>query len=137
MQASDLMTARPTTIRPEATIRQAVALLQDLDVRHLPVVDVEGQLVGMLSDRDLRALTIPFISAGESQGTLVTALGSPVSSVMTSDVLSVEPETDVDEIVELMLENRIGAVPVVDRDSGLVGIVSYMDVLREATFEEA
>jgi acetoin utilization protein AcuB len=136
MQASDLMTARPATIRPEATIRQAVALLQDLDVRHLPVVDIEGQLVGMLSDRDLRALAIPFISGGESQGTLMTALGSPVSSVMSADVLSVDPEAEVDDIVELMLDSKVGAVPVVDRDRGLVGIVSYMDVRREASFEE-
>jgi acetoin utilization protein AcuB len=136
MQASDLMTSSPATIRPEATIRQAVALLQDLDVRHLPVVDVEGRLVGMLSDRDLRALAIPFISGGESQGTLMTALGSPVSAVMSADVLSVDPEAEVDDIVELMLDSKIGAVPVVDRDRGLVGIVSYVDVLREASFEE-
>jgi acetoin utilization protein AcuB len=50
--------------------------------------------------------------------------------------MSVDPEAEVDDIVELMLDSKVGAVPVVDRDRGLVGIVSYMDVLREAQFEE-
>ena len=50
---------------------------------------------------------------------------------MTADVLSVDVETDVTEIIELMLEHKIGALPVTDGDGGLVGIVSYMDVLRE------
>jgi acetoin utilization protein AcuB len=50
---------------------------------------------------------------------------------MSTDVLSVDPETDVGEVVDLMIEHRVGAVPVVDADSEeLVGIVSYMDVLR-------
>jgi acetoin utilization protein AcuB len=62
-----------------------------------------------------------------------------ISSIMTADVLSVDVESDVTEIIELMLEHKVGAVPVVDGDGGVVGIVSYMDVLRElaALAEEA
>ncbi len=130
MIAQDLMTADPVTIQSRAKIREAVELLQTLDVRHLPVLDDEGELVGMLSDRDLRALALPHLVGGEYAGVLQTGLNTPVATMMSSNVLSVEPETDVEEIVELMLDNKIGAVPVVDRDRGLVGIVSYMDVLR-------
>lgn len=124
------MTPDPVTIAAQAKLREAVDILQNLDVRHLPVVDEDGDLVGMLSDRDLRGLALPHLVGGEYAGVVQTGLQATVATVMTSNVISVEPETDVEEIVELMLENKIGAVPVVDRDRGLVGIVSYMDVLR-------
>lgn len=59
-------------------------------------------------------------------------MGQPVSEVMSSDVIVVTPATEVVEIIDLMTENRIGAVPVVDNDSHLAGIISYVDVLRAA-----
>lgn len=127
----DLMTENPVTIHTYATVREAARLLQTLDIRHLPVVDDEGALVGMLSDRDLRGLTIPQVFAGDYAGDLETALDARIASLMSSDVLSVEAEDDVAVVVELMLENKVGAVPVVDGDGALVGIVSYMDILRE------
>jgi CBS domain-containing protein len=130
MNAQDLMTPDPATIPANAKLRDAVEILQNLDVRHLPVIDDEGELVGMLSDRDLRGLALPHLVGGEYAGVMQTGLQATVATVMSSNVLSVDPETEVDEIVELMLENKIGAVPVVDRDRGLIGIVSYMDVLR-------
>lgn len=119
MIAKDLMTANPKTIATHTRVREAVELLDRLDVRHLPVVDGEGALVGMLSDRDVRA--IEFSSANE-----------PVVSVMSSSVVAVEEEDDAEDAVDLMLENKIGAVPVIDGEGVLVGIISYVDVLREA-----
>ena len=130
MNAQDMMTPDPITIKAHAKLREAVEILQNLDVRHLPVLDEEGELVGMLSDRDLRGLALPHLVAGEYAGVVQTGLQATVATVMSSNVLSVDPEAEVEEIVELMLDNKIGAVPVVDRDRGLIGIVSYMDVLR-------
>lgn len=119
--AMDIMTTKVISIRTTATVREAIRTLDELDVRHLPVVDDRDELVGMLSDRDLLQLR-------RSE----EALRRPVSEVMSGDVLSVSPGADVTEIIDLMTENRIGAVPVVDRDSHLAGLVSYVDVLREA-----
>lgn len=130
LTAHDLMTESPATVGPTWTIRSAVRLLQTLDVRHLPVVNEQGELVGMISDRDLRALALPVVVGREYVGTLETALDASVSSLMTGDVLSVEEEDPASEIVEMMLEHKIGAVPVTDADGSLVGIVSYIDVLR-------
>lgn len=130
MIAEDLMSPRPVTVRATAKVREAVALLQGLDIRHLPVVDDRGALVGMLSDRDLRGLALPYVVGGEYVGTVQTGLEAPVRSVMTTDVLSVARDADVSVIIDLMLDHRIGAVPVLDPNDGLVGIVSYMDVLR-------
>ncbi len=115
------MTPKVVTIKPTATVRQALKMLAELDVRHLPVVDEAQELVGMISERDLLRLR---------RSTEV--LNQPVSDVMSGDVLVVTPVTGVEEIIDLMTEHKIGALPVVDNDSQLVGIVSYVDVLRAA-----
>jgi acetoin utilization protein AcuB len=133
--ARDLMTENPTTVSPRATAREATRLLHALDVRHLPVVDEEGTLVGMLSDRDLRGLTVPLLAGGERIADRETALDATVGSLMSSDVLSVELDDDAAEVVELMLEHKVGAIPVVDGDGALAGIVSYIDVLRNLPLE--
>lgn len=119
--AMDLMTTKVVTIRQTASVREALKTLDEFDVRHLPVLDERQELVGMLSERDLLRLR-------RSQD----VLKQPVSEVMSADVLAVTPATDVVEIIDLMAENRIGAVPVLDNDSHLAGIISYVDVLRAA-----
>ena len=119
MQAQELMTKHPTFVRSSTRVNEAAELLHSLEVRHLPVVNDEREIVGMLSDRDLR----------ERDG------DERVADIMSSNVFSVEEEDDVSDAVELMLENKIGAVPVVDADGALVGIISYVDALRAARFD--
>lgn len=104
--------------------------LLELDVRHLPIVD-HGQLVGIVSDRDLREVTSRLLREGvTSTG---PSLSTPIGAVMSSDVLSVDPETDLAEACDLMIEHRVGALPVVVTGTDeLVGIVSYVDLLRAA-----
>ena len=109
MIARDLMTEAPATVGPTATVRKAVDILQTLDIRHLPVVNDDGELIGMLSDRDLRSLSIPYFTEDGEFGNLRVILDSSVASFMSSDVLSVDTEADGAEIVELMLDNKIGA----------------------------
>jgi CBS domain-containing protein len=130
MTARDLMTPGPATVTSQATIAEAWDLMRDLDVRHLPVVDGET-LVGMLSDRDLGNLDVIRLLTEEGADALRRQLGRPVVQLMSSDVVAAEPETEVSELVTLLLEHRIGAIPVVTPDTRqLVGIVSYVDVLR-------
>jgi acetoin utilization protein AcuB len=135
--ARDLMTGTPVTVTPATTLGEAARILQTLDIRHLPVVDEEGTLVGMLSDRDLRGLTTPVALDADAVAVTQPSLGARVASAMSSDVLRVEAEDDVAVVVELMLEYKVGAVPVVDADGALVGIVSYVDVLREMPLGDA
>jgi CBS-domain-containing membrane protein len=135
--AHDLMTANPASIPSTAKVRRAVDILQTLDIRHLPLVNEERELIGMLSDRDLRALSVPYFVGEEHVGSLRTALDANVTNLMSGDVISVNEEADAAEIVELMLDHKIGAVPVTDADGTLVGIVSYMDVLRAMPLEAA
>ncbi len=133
--ARDLMTDAPATVTPATTLRRAVEILQTLDIRHLPVVNEDGELIGMLSDRDLRALSIPYFMGSDCVGS--KALDGRVSSIMSGDTLSVDAETDIAAVVDLMLENTIGAVPVTGEDGALVGIVSYIDILRNVPLQLA
>jgi CBS-domain-containing membrane protein len=129
--ASDLMTPNPFVIPASARVGDALRALQELEVRHLPVVNSEGALVGMLSDRDLRGLAVPVLIDGEWLGTVRLALDASVQSMMNSDVFSVGIEAEVEEIVDLILGEKVGAVPVLDADGKLAGIVSYVDLLSK------
>jgi acetoin utilization protein AcuB len=105
-------------------VEEALAQLAEADIRHLPIVE-SGALVGILSDRDLREA----VPGGLWSSSPV--LGEAVSSIMSGNVVSATPETDLGEVVDAMIEHKIGAVPVVEADSAkLIGIVSYVDVLR-------
>ena len=118
MIARDLMTPNPMTVTPQASIADAWELMRELEIRHVPVVE-DGALVGMLSDRDLARLDI------------ARMLAMPIVNVMSSDVIAIEPETELSEVVELLLEHKVGALPVIRSDTRkVVGIVSYIDVLR-------
>lgn len=130
MNASDIMTPEPVSISPKATVAEAIDLLREMEIRHLPVVH-HGELVGMVSDRDLREVTLPtspdsFEDEGQAQ-----RKGQAIADVMQADPITVGPEDDLGDVIDLLLEHRIGALPVVDdATEKLVGIVSYIDVLQ-------
>jgi CBS domain-containing protein len=130
MIAADLMTENPRTMLPTDTVSQAVEALQSMNVRHLPIVDEGGRLIGMLSDRDLGPLMKTFTERAEVEHMVVPLSRRPVAELMSGGVVSVDLESDVAEVIELMLDERIGAVPVVDDADNVVGIISYVDVLR-------
>jgi CBS domain-containing protein len=128
--ARDLMTPNPVTVTPDATVAEAWDLMRELDIRHVPVVQ-DGALVGMLSDRDLVYLDVGRVLAAEGVDAVRRELGTPVVKVMTSDVIFVESDAELGDVVELLIENKIGAVPVVRPETReVVGIVSYIDALR-------
>jgi CBS domain-containing protein len=104
--------------------------MRELDARHVPVVDGDT-LVGMLSDRDVSSLDVGRLLTEGGADALRRQLARPVVQLMSADVIAVEPETDLGELITLFLEHKVGALPVVMPDSRqLVGIVSYIDILR-------
>jgi acetoin utilization protein AcuB len=134
LAAAEIMTENPRTLRVDDPIADAMEALHSMGVRHLPVVDDHGELVGMLSDRDLGRLARQFTQGGDAVEVLLTHGRIPVGRAMSTDVAYVDAETDISEIVQIMLERKVGAVPVVDRDGQVVGIISYVDVLRAVPF---
>ena len=132
MTVEEIMTENVKTVRDTDSLGEAFELLAELDIRHLPVVR-DDEVVGMLSDRDLRALGFNTVNDVESMDELRAALEGPVSNLMSGNVLTVGRSTDVVDVVDLMVTEKVGAVPVVDEGtSNLVGIVSYVDVLKAA-----
>lgn len=129
MQAQDVMTPNPVTVPLQATVAEVWDLMRERAVRHLPVLD-DGTLVGMLSDRDLAQFDLARVFTAEGAEALRHELGTPAVKAMSSDVITVGPEAELSEVVDLLVENRIGAVAVVRPETQeLVGIVSYVDVL--------
>jgi len=130
MNARDVMTPNPMTIRSQATVAEAWDLMGEMEIRHLPVVD-DGTLVGMLSDRDLGRLDVTRMLVAEGADALRQELATPVAKLMSLDVIAAEPETELGDIVDVLVEHKVGALPVVHPDTReLVGIISYVDVLR-------
>jgi CBS domain-containing protein len=130
MTADEIMTDDVTTIEEHQSLAQALEIMEEKGIRHLPVVRGR-EVLGMLSDRDLRGFGMSLVSDMETLDKLKARLGAPVSTAMSADVVSVEPTSEVAEVVDLLIEEKLSAVPVIDEESNeLVGIVSYIDVLR-------
>lgn len=130
MRALELMTKDPASVTELTTVSEALGLLYELDIRHLPVVR-GGELVGILSDRDLRRFREPPTDDELAESVDQPPENPTVSTLMNTNPAQVDPETEAGEIVELMLLHRVGALPVVDSETNqLLGIVSYVDLLR-------
>ena len=130
MTARELMTPNPVTVTVEESLADAWDLMRELDIRHVPVVQA-GALVGMLSDRDLGHLDMARMAMGEGADALRRELARPIIDLMRSDVIFVEPETGLNDVITLLIEHKVGALPVVQPDTReVLGIVSYIDVLR-------
>lgn len=130
MRVQDVMSSNPVTVSPETSVAEVWDLMREHTIRHIPVLD-QGALVGMLSDRDLAHFDMARLLNVEGADALRRGLATPVARVMSSDVVDVSPDADLGEVVDLLVDNRIGAVPVVRPETqDLVGIVSYIDVLE-------
>jgi CBS domain-containing protein len=135
MRVRDVMTKNPAHLGSDATIFAAFNLLKDLDVRHLPIVDAE-ELAGILSDRDLGAFSGAELETAMNANSLFDLsemLKKRVSDYMDKNVFFVTPESLVSDAIDLMIDQKIGAVPVVNAENTLVGIVSYLDILKAAS----
>ncbi len=125
---SDLMTQDVKTITPGANLLVLADLFDSNDMRHVPVVDDEGEVVGLVSDRDLlrNVLTDQAdVPLSVRQTAMRDALGE---SIMTADVITVEPNASLRTAARLLLDNKFGCLPVTE-DAILLGIVTQADFL--------
>lgn len=121
----DLMTTNPTTCPTSATVVEVARVMKQEDVGSVPVVEGD-QLVGMVTDRDI---VIRVIADGRD------VESTSVSDVVSSDVVTVDPDTSIDQALDLMSENQVRRLPVVEGGQ-LVGIVAVADVARAADEEK-
>ena len=127
MRVVDVMTKDPLTVTPTETIGQADEVMYTNNIRQLPVVQ-EEELLGIVTDRDIRS----FLSGSllESPEIREKSFNAKVSEIMTTEPITLSPDDDLQEALELMINEKIGGIPVVDETEGLVGIVTYVDALR-------
>lgn len=129
-QVRTVMRAAPAIAAPETELFDAVALMSARQVRHLPIVDQQHKVVGMLSDRDVRNII------GDPRRFLVEpdarerVRQQRVADVMSRQVIAVTGDAPVTSAIEHLVHEHIGALPVVDDRGVLVGMVSYVDVVR-------
>jgi CBS domain-containing protein len=132
MRVKDLMSRQVVTVGASDSCLEAVARMHRARVRHLPVVNDEGLLVGIVTDRDLRHhLFSPQVYkdlGAISMEILLKAV--PVAEIMSTDVMSVGPDEDLVDAARCMLEEKVGSLPVVD-GGRTVGILTETDLLRQ------
>ena len=123
------MTRDPITARPDQPVLEAVALMMERGFKQVPIVDGGGRLVGMVSGEDVRE------AIGDPDGALHRELAEleelPISMVMSTAPDSVGEDTPLAEVAHHLADEAAGALPVVDADHRLVGVVSYVDVVRK------
>jgi CBS domain-containing protein len=116
----DIMTTNPRTVEPSTPIFEAARIMRDDDIGSLPITE-GNQLFGTITDRDI---TIRAIAEGrDPQGTTVQEIAS-------RDLITVDPQQDLDEALRLMAQHQVRRLPVVEEDGRLVGIVAQADVAQ-------
>lgn len=124
--ARDLMTAPVLSLPSDSTLTEAWTVMTRRGFRHIPVTSMHGTLVGMVSDRDLLHHVPELITLANTG----LAAQRRLAEIMTPRVISATPTTDIREITRVMLDERIHAVPILDGNRRLVGILSTHDLLR-------
>jgi len=112
MKVANVMTTHPVSVTPEDSIHQVLEIMKEENIRQLPVTN----------EKELRSL-----SYFEEQE---VAMKTEVATVMTDKPITLSPDDDLREAVELLLEEKVGGIPVVDPDVVLMGIITNVDVLR-------
>jgi acetoin utilization protein AcuB len=117
------------TVEPDMSIMEALNLMKTKNIRRTPVVDAKGKLIGIVSDNDL-------LNAGPSQATSLSVweinylVGKiTVKKVMSTTVLTVSEDTPIEEAARIMVDNKVGGLPVM-KDKTIVGIITESDLFK-------
>jgi acetoin utilization protein AcuB len=125
----DWMTRPAVTIRDDASVRAAIEVMKARKIRHLPVVNTQGRLVGIVTDRDLRQMPFDPAVQEQLQEAVARVAERPIREAMTWGVVAVTPESGIRQAARIMYEQKIGAVPVIE-GGRVVGMLTERDVLR-------
>ena len=115
----DAMTARPTTVAPQTTAKEAARIMKTEDVGSLPILE-NDRLVGVVTDRDL---AIRLLAEGKGAETAVGEIAS-------KDVITIDPQQSLEEAARLMAEHQLRRLPVCEEDGKLVGILAQADIAQ-------
>ena len=130
MLVRERMTRSPVLCQPNLPVNDAFDLMKKEHIRRIPVVDKNGKLVGIVSDKDL-------LRVSPSPATTLSAYEIPyllskvkVNDVMTRKVITVSEDTPVEDAARIMVDNKIGGLPVVNDEAVVVGIITETDIFK-------
>jgi acetoin utilization protein AcuB len=135
MRVEELMTSKVFVVEQDDYVDRVFFLIHYERIRHLPVVE-KGKVIGIVSDRDLYKALGPKSNSNVIEGGAgaysaeLHMVAKKVRHIMHRGVITVKRDTSAAEAAALMADNKIGALPVVDKDNKLVGILSSTDILR-------
>lgn len=129
MFVSRSMTRKVITVDQEATIFDAQELLAKNKIRHLPIIDKDRRLIGIITDRDIRS-ALPYKSLMENGSEKERVSKFKVKDIMTKDPITISPTYTIQDALLIIQNSKVGALPVVDDDHKLKGIISVRDLLR-------
>jgi CBS domain-containing protein len=121
-KVGDVMTSRPRAVTPQTPLNEVAEVMESEDVGSVPVVDGD-RLVGIVTDRDI---VVRAIAKGKDPK------GMPASEVSSSELVTVGPDDDLSDALELMARYQVRRLAVTGEDERLMGVVSQADVAREA-----
>ncbi len=129
MYISEYMTSDPITISSAVFLPEARRILNEFHIRHLPVVDRENKLVGIVSDRDLRSA---YPSSVTSRGDKILAFEqvekTTVADMMTTTCSTLGPDATLDDALLIFDRDKVGGIPVVSEDNVVLGMFSLLDL---------
>lgn len=122
--ASDLMTSQLKTLSPKASIFDAIQLSKEHNIRNIPVVDDNEQLLGIISQKSLFNKAMHMLTLYGTQDSVKLEQETSVQEVIETDYLTAQPSTSIDDIIPLFKGNHHGCLPVVDAEQKLHGIIT-------------
>jgi acetoin utilization protein AcuB len=130
MNVRSIMTARVVTVEMDDRLDVVKKIFDTLKFHHLLVVDDRKKLSGVVSDRDLLKALSPYVGSAAETARDIATLNKRVHQIMSRNPLTLHPEAQIADAVELLLKERISCIPIVDREFKPVGILSWRDVLK-------
>ena len=119
MVVRECMTPHPITLEADADYKHALELMQEHAIHHLPVVDAQGRVTGIVAERDLLLAALQFNTSAVD-----------VARVMHRDVVTVRDDAPITHAASLMIRYTIGGLPVLDRDERVIGVITETDLFR-------
>lgn len=119
MLVHDHMTPRPITLRIDADFKSALKVMEQHAIHHLPVLDADNRLVGIVAERDLMFAALRYLGSSVD-----------VEQVMHRKVVTARPDMTVTAAASLMVANAIGGLPVVDDGGNVVGVITETDIFK-------
>ena len=130
MFVSERMATDLITIGPDFTIAEARNKMSDNSIRHLPVVDDEGVLIGIVTDRDMRdAMPSTLVKNADYEETVSLIMNYLVSDIMTKDPITIYGYFTIQDALLVIQKKKVGALPVIDEQGNLIGLLSTRDLL--------